>query len=115
MTENKRYYRTNVNLGDNNNEPYYNIRDRKKEENNVLFMVSGKYISKNIIDLLNEQEKQIQELKKEKEYWKGSACHDANLKSMLSFEIGKLTETKDVDSFLDFYYKYFCKISGDVE
>lgn len=61
-----------------------------------------------------ELEKEIIKLKKEKESWKGSACHDMNLKSMLSFEIGKLTETKDIDAFLDFYYKYFCNYeNGD--
>lgn len=67
----------------------------------------------NIVDLLNEQEERIKELEKEKEFWKSDACNSMNLHSMLSFEIQKLSETKDVDSFLDFYYKYFCK-SGDV-
>lgn len=62
-----------------------------------------------------ELEKQVKELEKEKEQWKSSACHDINLRSMLSFEIQKLSETKDISSFLDFYYKYFCKIDGDVE
>lgn len=70
--------------------------------------------AKAVCDLLNEQEERITILEKEKESWKNSACHDTNLKSMLSFEIGKLTETKDIDAFLDFYYKYFCE-SGDVE
>lgn len=67
------------------------------------------------MELLKKQgelEKEIIKLKKEKESWKSFACHDMNLKSMLSFEIGKLTETKDIDAFLDFYYKYFC--NGDV-
>ena len=64
MTEKKRYYRTNVNLEYNNHEPYYNIRDRKKEGNNVLFMVGGKYTSKEIVDRLNEQEERIQRLKR---------------------------------------------------
>ena len=64
MTEKKRYYRTNVNLEYNNHEPYYNIRDRKKEGNNVLFMVGGKYTSKEIVDRLNEQEETIQGLKR---------------------------------------------------
>ena len=68
-----------------------------------------------VVDILNEQEERIKELEQEKESWKSSACHDLNLKSMLSFEIGKLTETKDIDAFLDFYYEYFCKIGGDVE
>lgn len=62
MTE-KRYYRTNTNIYDNiTNAPYYSIRDRKKEESNVLFIVGGKNTSKNIIDLLNEQEERIKEL-----------------------------------------------------
>ena len=64
---NKRYYRTNVNLEDNNHEPYYNIRDKKKEGNNVLFMVGGKYTSKEIVDKLNEKEERIRELEKENE------------------------------------------------
>lgn len=63
MIEKKRYYRTYVNLEDNNHEPYYNIRDKKKEGNNVLFMIGGKYTSKKIVDLLNEQEEEIQRLK----------------------------------------------------
>ena len=67
MTENKRYYRTNVNLEDNNHEPYYNIRDRKKEGNNVLFMVGGKYTSKEIVNKLNEQEETIKRLKQIRE------------------------------------------------
>ena len=66
-----------------------------------------------LVDRLNEQEERIRELEKEKESWKNSVCHDMNLKSMLSFEISKLTETKDIEKFLDFYYKYFCKINGD--
>ena len=62
---NKRYYRTNVNLEDNNHEPYYNIRDRKKGGNNVLFMVGGKHTSKEIVDKLNEQEERIKKLEEE--------------------------------------------------
>ena len=65
MTEKKRYYRTNVNLEDNNHKSYYNIRDRKKEGNNVLFMVNGKYTSKEIVDRLNEQDVRIKELESE--------------------------------------------------
>ena len=62
----KRYYRTNTNIYDNiTNTPYYSIRDIKKEEYNVLFIVSGKNTSKNIIDLLNEQEERINELELE--------------------------------------------------
>ena len=64
MTEKKRYYRTYVNLVYNNHEPYYNIRDRKKGGNNVLFMVGGKHTSKEIVDRLNEQEETINNLKK---------------------------------------------------
>ena len=60
-----------------------------------------------------KQKRKMQELEQEKESWKNSVCHDINLKSMLSFEIGKLTETKDIEKFLDFYYKHFCKINGD--
>lgn len=66
-----------------------------------------------ILPTLNQQENRIKELEQEKESWKNSTCHDMNLKSMLSFEISKLTETKDIEKFLDFYYKYFCKINGD--
>lgn len=65
MTENKRYYRTNVNLEDNNHEPYYNIRDKKKEGNNVLFMIGGKYTSKEIVGLLNKQDKELENSKKQ--------------------------------------------------
>ena len=65
MTEKKRYYRTYVNLEDNNHKPYYNIRDRKKEGNNVLFMINGKYTSKEIVDRLNEQDIEIKRLKEE--------------------------------------------------
>ena len=62
----KRYYRTNTNIYDNiTTAPYYSIRDRNKEEYNVLFIVSGKNTSKNIIDLLNEQEERINELQLE--------------------------------------------------
>lgn len=68
MTKKKRYYRTNVNLEDNNHEPYYNIRDRKKGGNNVLFMVGGKYTSKEIVDRLNEQDEQIKKLEKENKF-----------------------------------------------
>ena len=87
------------------------IIDNYKDEPNANSICNVK----GIVDLLNEQEERIKELEQEKESWKSSACHDLNLKSMLSFEIGKLTETKDIDAFLDFYYKYFCKIGGDVE
>ena len=63
----------------------------------------------------NELKERVKELEQEKESWKSSPCHDMNLKSMLAFEIGKLTETKDIEKFLDFYYKHFCKIDGDVD
>lgn len=56
---------------------------------------------------LNKKEKRIQELEKEKELWKKSACHDTNLKSMLSYQIAELTMTKNINAFLEFYYKYF--------
>lgn len=69
---------------------------------------------KALCDLLNKQEEQIKKIEQEKESWKSFTCHDTNLKSMLSFEIEKLTETKDINAFLDFYYEYFCKINGDV-
>ena len=86
------------------------IIDNYKDEPNANSICNVK----GIVDLLNEQEERIQELEQEKESWKSSACHDLNLKSMLAFEIGKLTETKDIDAFLDFYYKYFCNIGGEV-
>ena len=34
---------------------------------------------------------------------------------MLSFEIQKLAETRNIEDFLDFYYKYFTKNGGDIE
>ena len=61
----KRYYRTFVNLEDNQHNPYYNIRDKTKDGNNILFMVTGRYTSKDIVDLLNEQDAVIKRLKKE--------------------------------------------------
>lgn len=63
----------------------------------------------NGLDRKNKKlKKRIKEIEKEKESWRSFACYDMNLKSMLSCEIEKLTETRDIDSFLDFYYKYFC-------
>ena len=85
-----------------------------KQEDTIIAVLDSSTNAKKVCDLLNEQEERIQKLEQEKESWKSSTCHDINLKSMLSFEIGKLTKTKNIDAFLDFYYKHFCKISGDV-
>lgn len=102
MTENK-IYRLKAGYYHN-----YTGIGKHKEEN---------YTTNEVCDLLNQKDKRIKELEKEKECWKLSACHDTNLKSMLSREIEKLTETKDIDAFLEFYYTYFCnykkKKNGD--
>lgn len=75
---------------------YYYIYDKNK----ILAEAFYKDDAEEIVDLLNT-------LHEEKEFWKADACNSMNLHSMLSFEVGKLTETKDVDAFLGFYYKYF--------
>ena len=97
MTE-KLYRMVNTNLVDDDGSVYYLI---KKDEDDVC-QVFGKHTAKAIVDELNN-------LHEEKEYWKSDACNSMNLQSMLSFEIGKLTETRNIDAFLDFYYKYFHK------
>lgn len=96
MTENKRYYRTNVNLEDNNHEPYYNIRDRKKEGNNVLFMVGGKYTSKEIVDKLNEQDAKIREQDKHEE-------------KLFSYFFKRFEEERGVD------HETFCEMWFDIK
>ena len=109
MTENKRYYRTNVNLEDNNHEPYYNIRDKKKEGNNVLFMVGGKYTSKEIVDRLNEQEERIKELEKENmEYYKLINCRKCKYHNYDSYANGDDFEICEKGNNERLIYHYFC-------
>ena len=84
MTE-KRYYRTFVNLEDNQHNPYYNIRDKSKEGNNIVFMVVGKYTSKDIVDKLNEQEERIKELEYELSAFKPVVFQDTRIGTVLLY------------------------------
>lgn len=62
---------------------------------------------KPLCDLLNKQDKEINDLKKEKDSWKGSYCNCMSFFSILSNELSILQETKDIDGFVENYYKYY--------
>ena len=63
--------------------------------------------AKALCNLLNDLWTQIVELEKEKDSWKSNSCSYVNFFSILSNEISILQETKDIDRFIDKYYKYY--------
>lgn len=71
--------------------------------------ITGKVIlnkEKEVVELLNTIHEENQELKEEKESWKSIACRDLSKWSIFSREVSILHETRDIDRFLEKYYKY---------
>lgn len=78
------------------------LKNKEQAEEIKLLKPTNVEQYEQIVQLQEENE----QLRQEKESWKSIACQDLSKWSIFSNEVSVLHETRDIDRFLEKYYKY---------
>ena len=109
-------------------------------EHTVSFEVKDEYVARELCKLLNELaseneqlkkadklnekfatemierlQKENEQLRQDRDNWKNISCKDINKWSIFSNEVNILQETRDVDRFIEKFYKYCRDIVKELE
>ena len=95
-------------------EEIVNLLNSLVDENEQL-KKADKLNEKFATEMIERLQKENEQLRQDRDNWKNISCKDINKWSIFSNEVNILQETRDVDRFIEKFYKYCRDIVKELE